>query len=73
MVSISSTPRGADTRIDDAYLGHTPAEVPLAVGEHMVRLTMKGYKLWERKLQVLPGGKQTISADMEPLSSSMSR
>ena len=67
-VAISSTPSGADIEADGAFLGNTPAEVPLAVGERTVRLTKKGYKPWERKLQVLSGGKQTISADLEQLS-----
>jgi len=65
MVAISWTPVGANIEIDGAYLGNTPAEVPLAVGERTVRLTKKGYEPWERKLQVLAGGKQTISADLE--------
>ena len=67
-VAIASTPAGADIDVDDAFLGHTPAEVPLAVGERMVTITKAGYKPWQRKLHVLPGGKQTISADLEQVS-----
>ena len=67
-VVISSTPAGADIDVDDAFLGHTPAEVPLAVGERMVTITKAGYKPWQRKLHVLSGGKQTISADLEQVS-----
>jgi ATP-dependent Clp protease ATP-binding subunit ClpC len=64
-VAITSTPAGADIDVDDAFLGHTPAEVPLAVGERLVTITKQGYKPWQRKLQVLSGGKQTISAELE--------
>ena len=67
-VAISSTPAGADIEVDDAFLGHTPAEVPLAIGERMVTITKQGYKPWQRKLQVLAGGKQTVSALLEPVS-----
>jgi ATP-dependent Clp protease ATP-binding subunit ClpA len=67
MVTIGSTPTGADIEVDGAFLGNTPAEVPLAVGERVVRITKKGYKPWERTLQVLPRGKQTITAELEQL------
>ena len=59
---------GADIEVDGAFLGNTPAEVPLVVGERSVRLTKNGYKPWERKLHVLSGGKQIISAELEQLS-----
>lgn len=64
-VTIISTPAGADIEVDGAFLGNTPAEVPLAVGERTLRITKRGYKQLERKLQVVSGGKQTISADLE--------
>jgi ATP-dependent Clp protease ATP-binding subunit ClpC len=64
-VAITSTPAAADIEVDNAFLGHTPAEVPLAVGERMVSITKVGFKPWQRKLHVLSGGKQSISADLE--------
>jgi len=67
-IAITSTPVGADIEVDDAFLGHTPAEVPLTVGERLVTITKPGYKPWQRKLRVLSGGKQTISAELEPVS-----
>jgi serine protease Do len=67
-VTIISTPTGSDIEVDGVFLGNTPAELPLAVGERTLRVTKKGYKLWERRLQVVSGGKQTISADLEQLS-----
>jgi S1-C subfamily serine protease len=65
MVAISSTPAGADIEVDGAFLGNTPAEVPLVVGERMIKITKKGYKGFERRLQVVQGGKQTVSVDLE--------
>jgi ATP-dependent Clp protease ATP-binding subunit ClpC len=67
-VAISSAPSGADIAVDGAFLGHTPAQVPLAVGQRTITLTKEGYKPWERELQILPAGKQTIAADLEVLS-----
>jgi len=69
IVTINSTPAGADLEVDGEFLGNTPSVVPLAVGERMIRLTKKGFQSWERKLRVLSGGKQTIVADLEQLSS----
>ena len=67
-VAIASTPAGSDIEVDGVFLGNTPAEVPLPVGERTLRVTKRGYKPWERKLQVVSGGKQTISADLEQVS-----
>ncbi len=67
-VAITSTPAGADIEVDDVFLGNTLAEIPLAVGERTIRLTKKGYKSLERKLHVVPGGKQALSADLEQTS-----
>lgn len=67
-VVITSTPAGADIEVDGVDLGNTPAEVPLAVGERALRITKKGYRPLERKVQVVSGGKQTVSADLEQLS-----
>lgn len=50
------------------FLGHTPAELPLDIGERMVTITKKDYQPWQRKLTVLSGGKQMLSADLERLS-----
>ena len=65
-VAITSTPPGAEIEVDGVFLGHTPAEVPLAAGERTVCITKQGYHPWQRALQVLSGGKQTVSAELEP-------
>jgi ATP-dependent Clp protease ATP-binding subunit ClpC len=65
VVAINSSPAGAEIEIDGCFFGNTPAEVPLHEGERSFRLTKKGYRPWERKLQVVPGGRQNISADLE--------
>jgi ATP-dependent Clp protease ATP-binding subunit ClpC len=65
IVAISSIPEGAEIEVDNAFLGHTPAEVPLAIGERMITASKQGYRPWRRMLQVLSGGKQTISAELE--------
>ena len=37
-------PAGADIQVDDAFVGHTPAQVSLEVGEGTVTITKAGYK-----------------------------
>lgn len=66
-VAVISTPSGADIEIDGVFLGSTPAELPLSVGERTLRITKKGYTPFERKLEVVAAGKQSISADLELL------
>jgi hypothetical protein len=64
-VEIVSSPAGAEIEVDGAFLGHTPSEVRLVVGERMVTITKKGYNPWHRAIEVLLGSKQTISVDLE--------
>jgi hypothetical protein len=64
VVAITSTPSGAEIEIDGKFLGNTPAELPLTAGERTVRLSKNGFQSWERKLLVLPAGKQNIAVDL---------
>lgn len=64
-VVFTSTPSGADIEVDGVYLGSTSAELPLGIGERSLRITKKGYSPLERKLQILAGGKQRVSAELE--------
>lgn len=69
VVAITSEPLGAEIEIDGLFYGHTPAELPLPEGEKMIRIRLKGFHPWERKLQVLHGGQQNVNAELEHLSS----
>jgi hypothetical protein len=66
---ITSEPLGAEIEIDGVFYGNTPAELPLPEGEKTIRLTLKGFHPWERKMQVLHGGQQGVHADLERLPS----
>jgi hypothetical protein len=63
-VTISSTPASADVEVDGKFVGNTPSTIPLAAGEHSIKVTKKGYKPWERKLNVA-GGAANLSAELE--------
>jgi len=66
---VTSVPPGADIEIDDAFYGQTPAELPLPGGERAVRIKLKGFQPWERKVMLLHGARQTLIATLEPLPS----
>ena len=64
-VFVDSVPPGAEVEIDGAFYGNTPAHLPLAAGERSIKLTLKGYRPWERRLQVMEGGNQNVIAELE--------
>jgi serine protease Do len=64
-VAINSNPSGADIEVDGVFVGSTPAEIPLGVGERTVKISKKGFSPFERKLEVVAGGKQTVAAELE--------
>lgn len=66
IVSVVSLPPGADLEVDGVFIGNTPSELPMSVGDHSLRITKKGFKAFERRLRVVPNGKQSISAELEP-------
>jgi S1-C subfamily serine protease len=64
-ISFVSNPPGADIEVDGVFLGSTPAELPLVLGQRAVRLSKKGFKSYQRTIQVLSGGAQRITVDLE--------
>lgn len=66
-VLITCAPAGAEIEVDGIFLGCTPAELPLGAGERVLKITRKGCNEFNRKFQVLPGGKQRIVAELELL------
>jgi len=64
-VSFLSNPPGADIEVDGVFLGSAPAELPLQLGQRRVKIWKKGFKPYERTIQVLSGGVQRITVDLE--------
>lgn len=65
-VSFVSNPMGADIEVDGKFLGSTPAELPLALGLRTIKVSKRGFKPYQRTVQVLNGSVQRISVDLEP-------
>jgi hypothetical protein len=62
---ISSSPPGADIRVDGAFVGNTPSTLALAAGTHKGVVTAAGFTTWEREVSVTEGSEISIVADME--------
>ena len=48
-LDISSTPPDADIELDGTFAGNTPSSVGVPPGDHIVKVTKKGYTAWQRK------------------------
>jgi len=64
-ISIISNPAGADIEVDGKFLGNTPAELPLSPGRRTIKLSKKGYKGYQRTVEVLPEGTQRVAVELE--------
>jgi hypothetical protein len=64
VVTILSSPDGAELEVDGSFVGNTPSSIPLSPGDHEIALTKKGYKQWSRRLRVT-GAPVTVSAELE--------
>jgi hypothetical protein len=64
-ISVSSTPDGADIYADGAFVGNAPATLKLAPGKHTVKVTMAGFKDWERDVTTEAGSEARLLANLE--------
>jgi hypothetical protein len=70
-VHIESNPVGASVSVDDKpQAAPTPADVELAPGPHKIKLTSQGRLPAEKQVDVAFASTQTVSADLDPESSS---
>jgi hypothetical protein len=64
MVTVESTPSGADIEVDGAFVGNTPSTVNVAPGSHQIGVKKKGFADWTRTLNVT-GGSIHLNAELE--------
>jgi hypothetical protein len=55
---------GAEIEIDGSFVGTTPSTIELTPGEHDVKISKSGYKVWQRKIKV-SGGSINLSPQLE--------
>jgi hypothetical protein len=65
MVLFSSEPNGADIDVDGKFLGNTPSQIQLVVGNHSIRIEAKGHTPWSREVSLAAGGKISIHAVLD--------
>lgn len=63
----TSAPAGADITVDGHYLGSTPSELKLNVGNHDVKVSFPGFLLWNRNLTVSSGSEVRVNAVLQKL------
>ena len=63
-LSIRSTPEAADIEIDGSFVGNTPSAIDLAMGEHTVVISKKGFEPWKRTIK-LSSGDIKLTAELE--------
>jgi PEGA domain len=63
--TFTSTPAGAEITIDGRYAGNTPSSVGVAVGTHVVVLSIPGFVNWKRELAVTYGSDLNVSATLQ--------
>jgi len=63
MVSISSSPAGAEISIDQTFVGNTPSTISVPSGKHLISVNKKGYEDWNRTI-ALSGGTVNLNADL---------
>jgi len=66
VISVKSTPPGADILVDGKFVGNTPSTLRLPAGEHKIRIEKSGYRAWEKALTVDGKGTRSVTADLSP-------
>jgi PEGA domain len=61
-VHFTSSPSGGEIFIDGKFVGNTPSDIALAVGEHAVKVAVRG-KEWSRTIEIT-GGEISVHAEI---------
>jgi hypothetical protein len=64
-VSVGSVPDGADIEVDGSFVGNTPSDIEVGMGEHSIAVKKGGFKVWEKKLKVNAGSSVHLKAELE--------
>jgi hypothetical protein len=66
-IEIQSTPADAEVYVDGKLVGTTPSAISLRVGPHRIRVITKGFKDWDREVEILKDSEAHLKAILEPL------
>ncbi len=65
IVNINSEPEGAEIYVDSVFNSSTPSKLLLPLGEHTIKISRPGYKVWERRVTVENGSSKSFNAILE--------
>jgi len=68
ILKVKSEPSGAEVYLNDKYVGNTPLSIILDPGTYTVKVSKKGYKPFERKVQIIAGQITPVFAKLQPIS-----
>jgi hypothetical protein len=68
-LAVTSTPVGAEVRIDGQLVGTTPFEGPVIAGKHVLRLSQVDYITVEREVTFVEGVRETLAFELEKVPS----
>ncbi|MGA2217279.1 MAG: PEGA domain-containing protein [Terracidiphilus sp.] len=67
VLSVESTPPGADIEVDGSFVGSTPSTITIVPGSHRITVKKKGFNNWTKTLKVT-GGSIHLNASLDPAS-----
>ena len=65
-LTIKSEPEGAEITVDGNFVGSTPSSIYLKSGEHTVKVTKSGFRVWDKFVRLEPGSNITLNATLLP-------
>ncbi|MBZ5625893.1 MAG: PEGA domain-containing protein [Acidobacteriia bacterium] len=69
-VSVESSPSDALVEVDGYPAGRTPANVKLAKGEYILKVSKPGFQAWSQRITVEPGKDKSIGITLAPTAKS---
>jgi hypothetical protein len=68
LLKLDSSPAGAEVSVDEISRGTAPISLELALGSHLVRMTLPGYSDWEQQIELKESKEYPlISPQLKPL------
>jgi hypothetical protein len=64
-IAVSSTPVNADIMVDGSFVGNTPSNIEVALGDHVLSISKSGFQSWERKFKATGGSTVNINAELQ--------
>ena len=67
-LTLTSTPPGAEIRLNGTLFGTTPARLKLVPAEYTIDIELAGFATWKRTLKLASGSAITVDAELAPAS-----